>query len=355
MKKLLVALLTVAGMIFVLTRLADLQSMGAVIQRGNYLYLGLALLVQLGWIYNLGAFYQAVYAALGMPERRLHLARLASAAFFLAIVAPSGGLSGITVFIADARHTGRSAARVTVAGALYVWFEYIGTLALTSLGLAQLAHLNRLQWPEITASLVLLAGAFGMGALLYLGMKSADALGKALAWLAGVANAVLRPFIRRDYLNKNRAHTFSQEIAEGLSVLRQNPRWIIRPLLLVLLNKALLLTVMLLCFMAFKVQSGLGTVVAGMGLAHMFIILSPTPAGVGIAEGILAVALKSLGLNGEDAVVVTLAYHCFSFWLPFTAGMISLRTMTHSRKPAIAPTDADEPAAYRIEREQAQP
>ena len=176
MKKLLFVLLTVLGFLFILSRLTDLKSMGAVIQRGNFLYLGLALLVQLGWIYNLGAFYQSVYAALGMPEKRLHLARMASAAFFLAIVAPSGGISGITVFIADARRSGRSAARVTVAGTLYVWFEYIGTLALTTLGLAQLAHLNKLQWPEVTASLILLAGALGMGFLLYLGMKSATRL-----------------------------------------------------------------------------------------------------------------------------------------------------------------------------------
>lgn len=340
------------GIFFVLTRLADLKDIGSVVQQGNFLYLGLALLVQIGWLYNMGAFYQAVYAALGMPEKRLYLARMAASANFLTVIAPSGGLSGIAIFIADARRSGRSTARVTVAGALYVWFEYIGTLAITSLGLAELAYRNDLHWSEITASLILLAGALGMGLLLYLGMKSEAALGKTLAWMARVVNAILRPFIHREYLHTHRAYTFSSEVAEGLSALRSSPRWALKPLLLALFNKGLLLIVMLLCFLAFKVQSDLGTVVAGMGLAHLFLIVSPTPAGVGIVEGILAVAFTSLGLNGEDSAVITLAYRGMTFWVPFLVGMIAFRTMTHGRKPVITPKEVEESTAYVIEHEQ---
>jgi len=67
MRKLLVALALQLGVIFILTRFAELNNILAVFQRGNLVFLGLALLAQAAWIYNLSAFYQSVYQVLGIP------------------------------------------------------------------------------------------------------------------------------------------------------------------------------------------------------------------------------------------------------------------------------------------------
>ncbi len=336
MRKLLIAIILLLGVLFVLTRFTELQDILEVLRRGSFLFLGLAFLVQAGWIYNLGAFYQAVYKIFDMKETRFHMIQLVTAANFLTIIAPSAGLSAIAIFLTDARRHGRSTAKVTVASVLYVWFEYIGTLTVLVFGLAELAHRNDLHWAEITASIILLAGALGLSLLIYLGMKSASALGATLAWMARAVNWVARPFLHRDYLHVERAYTFSSEVAEGIAVLRGHPRWIYKPLLLALLNKALLLCVLFLSFQAFRVPVNPGTLVAGLSIAHLFLIVSPTPAGIGIVEGILAVALNSLGIRLEDATVVTIAYRGFSFWLPFLVGLVTFRLLSHSR-PAVEP------------------
>jgi uncharacterized protein (TIRG00374 family) len=348
MRKLLGALALLLGVLFVLTRFTELQGILDVLRRGNYLYLGLALLVQAGWIYNLSAFYQAVYRVFDMEETRDHMLKLVTAANFLTVIAPSAGLSAIAVFLGDARRRGRSTARVTVACMLYVWFEYVGTLALLMLGLAELAARNNLHWSEIAASLILLAGALGLSVLIYLGMQSANALGAALAWMARLVNRAVHPFLHYDYLPVERAYTFSSEVSLGLSVLRNHPRWVYGPLLLALLGKALLLCVLFLCFKAFQVPVEGGALVAGLSLANLFLIVSPTPAGLGIVEGVLAVALRSLGIPLEDATVVTIAYRGFSFWLPFLVGLVTFRLISRARRaanPAVVETAVAEPVA----------
>jgi glycosyltransferase 2 family protein len=345
MRKLLAALALLLGVLFIISRFTELQSVVTVLKRGNLFFLGLALLVQMAWIYNLSAFYQAVYHVLGIEEKRTHFFRLVTAAYFITVVAPSAGLSAIAVFVSDAKRKGRSVPRVTVASVLYIWFEYIGNLAILILGLAELAHRNRLHWSEITASLILLAGALGISLLLYLGMKSATLLGSVLAWMAQAVNTIFYPFIRRTYLPVERAYTFSNEIAEGISILRVHPRWVYRPLLLALLNKGLLFLVLGLSFLAFGVPVDAGTLIAGLSIAQLFLIVSPTPAGIGIVEGILAVALRALGLALEDATVVTLAYRGFSFWVPLLVGMVTIRLVSHGKPILAAIQEETAPAA----------
>ncbi len=347
MRKLIVALALLLGVLFILTRFAELNEVLTALQRGNLLFLGLALLVQCAWIYNLSAFYQSVYRVLGISENRFYLVKLVTAANFMTVVAPSGGLSAMAVYIADAQRRGRSTAKVTVAAVLYVWFEYIGTLIITLLGLAELARRNNLHWAEIAASLVLLAGALIVGMLLYLGMESTPALSRTLAWMARAVNALLRPFIHHNYLSVERAYTFSAEVSEGIAALRNHPRWASRPLLFTLLNKGLLLVVLYLSFRAFAVPCDAGTLVAGLGIAHLFLIVSPTPAGIGIVEGILAVALNSLGVPLGQATVVTLTYRSFSFWMPFLVGMVAFRLLSQAPKPGL-PVPAVEPSEFEL-------
>lgn len=327
MRKLLIALVLLLGMVFLLARVAALNEVWAVLLRGNVLFLGLALLVEAAWIYNLGAFFQSIYRVLGLHGKRLHVMKLVTAGYFLSVVAPSAGFSAVAVYIDDARRRNLPTARVTVATVLYTWFELVGTMGMTLLGLAALARRHDLYWSEITASLILMLEAIGIGMILYLGMRSATALGKMLAFLSRMVNFVARPLIHRTYLSENRAHEFAAELVEGIKVLGSNPRWILRPLLLTITNKILLVTVLAFCFMAFEADINLGTLVAGQSIAHLFQIVSPTPAGIGVVEGVMALSLGSVGVPLSDATVITLAYRAFSFWTPFFFGMLMFRVV----------------------------
>lgn len=80
-------------------------------------------------------------------------------------------------------------------------------------------------------------------------------------------------------------------------------------------------------FLAFGTPVTAGQLIAGFSIAYLFVIISPTPAGIGIVEGLLTFALTSLAVPIEAAAVITLSFTGYTFWLPFLFGMISFRSL----------------------------
>jgi uncharacterized protein (TIRG00374 family) len=148
-----------------------------------------------------------------------------------------------------------------------------------------------------------------------------------LARLARLINSIVRPFIRRSYLSEARAHEFAADVSSGLGSLPEKPRSLLRPLLLALANKVLLMLILMLCFLAFDVPFSAGTIVGGFAITYLFIIVSPTPAGVGVVEGVMAVALRTLGVDLSQAVIIMLAFRGITFWLLLAVGAIAFRSL----------------------------
>jgi uncharacterized protein (TIRG00374 family) len=70
-----------------------------------------------------------------------------------------------------------------------------------------------------------------------------------------------------------------------------------------------------------------GTIVGGFAITYLFIIVSPTPAGVGVVEGVMAVALRTLGVDLSQAVIIMLAFRGITFWLLLAVGAIAFRSL----------------------------
>ena len=327
MRKFIFALVLLLGVVYILSRLADLQSIFITLQQGKWFFLLPAVLLQAVWLMNVGMSYRYIYKILGMPEKYNRLVRLASAATFLNVIAPVGGMSGISVFLSDARERHFSSAKVTVAGVLFVLFDYIGFLIVLVAGLWVLARRDILTWPEISASILLAAGALGLASVLYLGMHSGKTLGAVLAWCSRVVNRLLRPFIHRNFLLEERALSFARDAEDGLRALKSGPKDVALLVFFAVTGKVLLIGVMLMMFLAFNVPLNTGTLIAGFSIGYLFLIVSPTPAGLGIVEGALTLALSSLYVPLAEATVVVVAYRSVTFWFPLLVGMVSFRTL----------------------------
>jgi uncharacterized protein (TIRG00374 family) len=208
---------------------------------------------------------------------------------------------------------------------LYLFLDYLVFLFVLALGLLVLFRRNDLDPAEIAASGVMLAIASGLGFLLYLGSRSADALGNALAWMARMVNRVVRPFIHREYLSEARAHEFAHEMASDLKSLPEKVHNLGIPFLYSFASKALLMGILLSIFIAFQVPFSAGTIIGGFAISYLFLVVSPTPSGVGIVEGIMPLALSSLRVPWSDAVIITLAYRGITFWLPLGVGAVAFR------------------------------
>ena len=327
MRKFVFILILFLGAAFIYLSFGELESIIETLRHGNFWFILLAILIQLAWFLMMGLIYQSLYHVLDMQESITRLSLLSASATFINIIAPSIGMSGMAFFITHAARNGRSVGKVTVVTMLGLFLDYAAFLVILTLGLTVLFRRNDLDPTEIAASGVMFAIATGFGFLLYLGSRSADALGNALAKMARLVNRVVNPFLHREYLSEERAHEFAHEMAGDLKSLPEKYQSLLIPLLYSLAGKALLMCVLVSVFMAFQVPFTAGTIIGGFAIAYLFLIITPTPAGVGIIEGVMPLALSSLRVPWSEAVVITLAYRGITFWIPVAVGAVAFRML----------------------------
>ncbi len=332
MKKFILAVVLFLTVAFIITRVAEMQAIVATLRRGDWRFLLTALILVGVWLINIAASYRAIYQAIGLAVTTENLLPVAVAANFLNIVAPTAGMSGMAVFVAEAHRRNYSPGRAAIAGALYILFDYAAFLCVLAVGLFVLFRRNDLKAGEIIASAILVIMASCIAALIYLGMRSAVRLGKALSWLARHINRLLYPILHREYLSERRAHEFAYEAAEGLRELKREPKNLALPVFLALSKQALLITILLLSFLAFQVPVSIGTVIAGFSIGYLFLIISPTPNGLGVVEGILTLVLSSMYVPISASAVITIAYRGFTFWTPLFIGLIAFRWLGQGKK-----------------------
>ncbi len=336
MRKIVIVIVLLLGIALVIFSFAELKNISDTLKHSNWRFLAVALFFECLWLYNVAITYGVLYRLVGLHEDKKRLLLVSTAATFVNVIAPTAGIGGMAVFLNDAKWRNHSSGRVTVVGALFVLFDYVAFLCVLALGWVVLIRRNNLNAGEITASLILLGLAIAFAVLVFLGYRSATALGNALAWMTRLVNRVLRPFIHREYLNEGRAHEFSAEMGEGLSTIRGKKRNLIWPFLFALNSKALLICVLAFTFLAFGTPFTVGTLVGGFSIGYLFLIVSPTPSGLGIVEGMLTVALNTLRVKLDAAVLITLIYRALTFWFPLAVGGVAFRLL--QGKPKEKPT-----------------
>ena len=332
MKKFIIILITFLAVSFVFLSFGELKNILHTLQQGDIWFILLAIALQCSWFVITGLTYLSLYRVLGMDETVFKMTIMSAAANFVNVIAPSAGMGGMAVFISEANRNKQSTGKVTVISVLFLFIDYLAFLIVLTWGLIILSRRNDLGPSEIVASVVMFAIAATLGFLLYLGSRSADALGNALAWMAHLINRITKPFIHRDYLSETRAHEFSHEMATDLKSLPERYRSLIKPLLFAFAAKVLMMAILMASFSSFQVPFTLSTIVCGFAISYLFLIVSPTPSGIGIVEGIMPLALTSLRVSWSQAVIITLAYRGITFWIPLGIGAIAFRMLNGDTK-----------------------
>ena len=329
MRKFIIILIIFLAAAFVYLSLGEIQSILQTLKQGNIWFVLLALFFQAIWFYIAGSTYHSLYRILDMDDTVQKMTLLSAAANFINVIAPTAGMGGVAVFISNAKQNGQSTGKVTVVNMLFIFLDYIAFLCVLIVGLIILIRRNNLHASEITASIIMFAVALGLGLMLYLGSRSAGALGNALAGMARFINRIVRPFIHREYLSEARAHEFATEMATDLQSLPENYRSLTKPFFYALANKTLMMFILTASFLSFDVPFTAATIIGGFSIAYLFFIVSPTPSGIGIVEGVMPLALSSLNVPWSQAVIITLAYRGVTFWFPLGVGALAFRSLNN--------------------------
>jgi hypothetical protein len=337
MKKLFLIVTLFLGIAVVVISFSELETIMQTLQKAHLRYFILAILIELIWFIVTGRTYQSIYRLLGLDESVITLSRISAAANFINTVAPTAGAGGIALFATEAHRRGHPTGKVTVAAALFLLLDQIAFFVILSLGLIVLVRRKDLGPAEMSATLILLGISITAIFVLYLGYKSEEKLGDFLAKIARGINRFVKIFRKKEYLSEVRAHEFAHEISEGFAGLTERPSSLVRPVLWGILGKILLMCILACAFLSFEVPFSVGTIVAGFSITYLFLIVSPTPSGIGIVEGIMPIVLTSLQVDWSQAVVITLTYRTVTFWIPFGIGALAFRSLhAGGEEPATA-------------------
>jgi uncharacterized protein (TIRG00374 family) len=328
MKKFILVIGLFLAIVFLLLSLGELETILATLRRAHSRYLLLALFIQTLWFLTSARMYKSVFRVLGMDDGILALTKISTAANFINIVTASRGVGGVALFASEAKKRGHPTGKVTVAAALFLSLDQASFLVILAVGLMILSRRNHLDASDIFASIFMLVITAAYAVTLYVGYRSEKRLGDLLARLAHIINRVVNFFRHKgEFIHEARAYEFAHEVNEGFSHLRSRPSSMVRPVMWGILDKVLLMLILVCAFLSFKVPFTADVIIAGFSVAFLFLSISPTPYGIGIVEGFMPIALASLNVGWNEAVVITLAYRTVTFWFPLAVGAWSFRSL----------------------------
>ncbi len=291
-------------------------------------YLVLTAVVVLGVaVYNQGLLYASIYKTLNLsPPKERYLSYLYLITRFVAIAAPSGGLSGVLPFIQEARRRNVSVGPVLIVNLLYLilWYSTMGVFL--AIGLLHLFLIHDLQWFELSNAIILLLADLVLIGGLATAWTSPHRLEAILTWIGRMAGKVTGLWKRPSPLSPEQIKNFVGELDVAINDIQQvGYRSLAQPVLHAFLNEILNLGILYFVAWSFGVRLSFGVLVASYSIGMLFFVMTPTPGGLGFVEGILILVMSSLDVPRDSALVITLAYRGLTFWLPFILGFFAYR------------------------------
>ncbi len=337
MRRLVLAALLLLATVLLATQFSRLESFAAVLRQGDPGWLFLAFAAQALWQAAQAAQWLAAHRAVGLPLGYRAVLPPVLANNFALLAVPTGNLSTFALFAANAQRRGLSPAGAGVAVMVFAVFNYLvlAIFALAAAGvLAQRGQLNVVVGLPVFA---VTAVALGQYAVLLWAMLAPAKFERGAGWVVARLNRLAQRVARRDVLAPARLPALIAEAAEGLAALRRHG-WPTHLALFVcaFVPKLLQCGLFALVLRAFGQSATIDVVVTGVSLAALFSVVSPTPLGVGVTEGALALVLTWFGQPLATALIVALAYRALSLWWPFLYGFAAfqLTGLRLMRRPA---------------------
>ncbi len=325
LRKVFLWLLAIVFIWFVVSRFTEIERLAYTLRQGQLEWVAIAAAMQIALYLSYTLVYQQALATVEVKSQVLRLLPLTFAAVFMNVAVPSGGASGSALFIDDAARRGQSPARTAAGMLLALIAEYSTFTVVLLLGLGYLFKYHDLQIYQIVAAALMLALIVGLCGLLLLGLWARDHLLRLMTWFQHTVNHLAERLKLRHLLDENWARHNAGELADAAQAIMLHPDRLVKTLLAAVgLHLFNLLTLFAL-FIAFRQHTSFGVLVAGYSMGFLFLIVSITPLGVGIVEGILTLVLTSLGVPAEKALVIALSYRGLTFWIPFAIGFFMMR------------------------------
>jgi phosphatidylglycerol lysyltransferase len=335
-RRIIVWLLIIAFLWLVVSRVVEIEQLLKTLAEGQWLWVLVAATLQVGYYIFYTAMYQSAFDTVEVKSRIRDLLPVTFASVFVNVAVPTGGTSGQALFVDDAARRGESPARAAVGTLIALIIDFSAFALVLVIGLIYLFIYHDLKNYEVVTSLILFAMVIGLTGLLILGLQHPERLHRWLTWLVSTVNAWSRSFKRPQLMSESWADKNANELSEAAVAIVAHPGRICRTLAIALAGNVIDLASLYSLFLAFHQPVTLGVLVAGYSIGILFWIVSITPQGIGIVEGMMTLVFTSLGVPAERAAIVSLSFRGLTFWLPLLIGFFVFQRLKtfNNEKPA---------------------
>jgi len=342
-RKWLLWLLTIAFGWIVVTHASELEALGATLVGAQWRWLVAAVLLQLLFFVAYTGVYQAAFTTVGVRSNLWHLLPATFASLFVNMAAPTGGAAGAALFADEVARRGESRARATIGVLLMLVIDF-GVLALIVLAdLLLLWRLHDLYVYQISAAAILVLFVGAMAAALTLSFWHPSWLRSSLDFLQRLVNYVGSWVRRPTLLDDAWSERITQELTDAAQAMIERPLALLWTLIIAAAAHAINLASLYALFLAFRQPATFGLILTGYAMTILFLIVSPTPNGVGIVEGLLPIIYTSMGMPLATATVISLSYRALTFWVPMLGGFFLLRRLSLFSPPERSLAEAEQP------------
>lgn len=325
LKRWLIWLLIITFLWLVISRIAEIENLANTLARGQWQWVWAAVFLQVIYYINLAALYRSAFDTVGVRARLQDLAPVTFASLFVNVAVPTAGASGAALFVNDATRRGQSATRAAAGTLLVLIVSFASVLLVLVFGMTYLFIQHNLRLYEIIGSIFLLAATLAQVTLLTTGLWRPEWMHKTLIQVQQLANNLAMKFHRPLIFEASWAETIAAEFNDAARAIVAHPSRLGRTLAIALFAHVLNLACLFALFLAFHQNVSPGVLVAGYAMGMLFLIVSITPQGIGVVEGVMTLVFTSLAVPPAQSTVVSLTFRGLTFWLPLLIGFVLLR------------------------------
>lgn len=338
-------LLVAIFFVFFIRNAGRIEDVINVILGGQLTWLGIALLLQAAYYLVYTRLYQSAFAVLDLDYDYWEVFPYVLAGLAINIAAPTGGAASTILFMDHAAHVGKSVGKA-IAGTLLVFVVHLSvTAVIIGAALAYLSLIGQLQEYQLIATILFLLFVLGFLCLFWLGTSFPKFFHKLLVFTRSIVNKIGRALLKKpEIVTEKWLNTNLESFIDAGHAVNTYINRLQTPLFSAITMHIVNALSMWMVFLAFGVNPSFTILLVSYAMSQLFMIVSPTPQGIGVVEGIMTLAMGTLGMNTGVAAVIAVAYRGVAFWLPLAAGAILLRQVRafDAIKQTVVPSEISE-------------
>lgn len=318
------------------THLTDLENVLEVLRKGNVFLIGIAVLLELLFVFFYSMTLRASIKLVGASPSKLDVFINLLSMFFMNIATPFGGWAGIIFF---SKKTADScdypSTNITISSTVG---QLLFNILFFAVILIAVVFLDFLGLRGMTVIFTALIGYFLMhfvlSILLYLAatkpifsQKLVFAIKHQVGTLGGLISKPLLNFA------DDKIERWIYNVSLTMKMIIENIRnkGVVETFVYASISNLMYFTILYLIFLAFGVDVNFIQVFISHAIMYLFLVVSPTPNGIGFVEGIAQLVMSGIGIPKDAAVVVTLAFRGIIVWLPIFLGFFAFRHVGGNR------------------------